>query len=281
MPDSTIKNVPSLSGYYARVHFGLAAGRLGLDPGQTEECTDRRNFSAVELPAETFISGTRADAEQWKERFSILHCGDLLGPDLAEQVLTAKKNIQTEFLLTCEKTIRQLTAAGVHCGALDFSLAAALREPARLEWLATVLRKLHPALLKNHFNLMLPLPLPLPGPEDAEKVMQFLRERMVAGVKLRLEIHPHQLKPEFQPEKIAGTLRLETRSVLFCTNADSGNRLLRAHLAPWLRYFALTGFPGPFLFCPFSRQNRLAAAESDAFSRLVDEIRTAAGRKAE
>ena len=280
MPDSAIKNVPSLSGYYAKVHFGLAAGRLGLEPGQAEECTDRRNFSAVELPAEYFTAEADPSAKRWKERFSILQCGDLLAPDLAEQVLTANKNIQTEFLLTCEETIRLLAAAGIRCGALDFSLASALREPARLEWLATVLRKLHPALLKNDFTLMLPLPLPLSGPEDAAKVMQFLREQMVAKVKLRLEIHPHQLKPEFQPEKIAGTLRLETRSVLFCTNADSGNRLLRAHLAPWLRYFALTGFPGPFLFAPFSRQNRLAAAESDAFSRLVDEIRTA-GRKAD
>ena len=91
-------------------------------------------------------------------------------------------------------------------------------------------------------------------------------------LKLRLEIDPHQLKPDFKPEEIAGTFRLETRSVLFCCNADCGNRLLRQHLTPWMRYYALTGFPGPFLFCPFSQNNRLAVAESESYSRLTEEL---------
>ena len=48
----SIKNIPSLNDHYRKLLFGFAAGRVNLSPAMIEDCTDRRNFSAVELPYE-------------------------------------------------------------------------------------------------------------------------------------------------------------------------------------------------------------------------------------
>ena len=273
MQDSaSIKNVPSLNDYYRKVHFGFAAGRLDLPPALIGECTDRRNFDAAELPYE-YWSGLPSEVKtRLKKRFPVLHCGNFFASGLTELITGADKNLRNQFIRVCSGILCELAAEGIQYGALDFSLTQLLQDERRLEIVTGLLRKLHPVLLETGVTLLLPVRLPLPDPLLKEKITRFLRDEMIPNLKLRLEIYPHQLKPDFKPEDVAGTFRLETRSVLFCCNADTGNRIVRAHLTSWLRYFALNAFPGPYLFCPFSRENRLAAAESEALSKLTGEI---------
>ncbi len=273
MQDSaSIKNVLSMNRYYPKVHFGFAAARLGLAAERLHECTDRKNFAAAELPYEYYSSLPSAEKNRLKKRFPMIHCGSLFVPELTSIIPGADKKIRQDFIRTCSGILHELAADGIRHGALDFALVQTLQDDTRRKALTALLRELHPVLRETGFTLLLPARLPLPGTLAKEKLTGFLRETMIAGLKLRLEIHPHELKPNFRPEELAGTIRLETGSVMFCCNADSGNRLLRVHLTPWLRYFALTAFPGPFFFCPFSHENRLAAAESEAFSKLTEEI---------
>lgn len=273
MPASdSIKNIPSLNDYYRKLLFGFAAGRVNLSPAMIEDCTDRRNFSAAELSYEYCASLTPAAVRKLKKRFPEIHCGNFFTPGQTSLILGAGRNIRNDFIRTCRRMIRDLAAAGIRCCSLDFSLTNILRDDDRLAVVSEILRKLHPALFETGMSLLLPVRLPLPDPEIIAGISAFLRERMITNLKLRLEIWPHVLKPDFKPEILAGTLRLETGSVVFCCNADAGNRLIRAHLTPWLRYFALNGFHGPILFAPFSQNNRLAVSESDAFSKLTEEI---------
>ncbi len=273
MPASdSIKNIPSLNDYYRKLLFGFAAGRVNLSPAMIEDCTDRRNFSAAELSYEYCASLTPAAVRKLKKRFPEIHCGNFFTPGQTSLILGAGRNIRNDFIRTCRRMIRDLAAAGIRCCSLDFSLTNILRDDDRLAVVSEILRKLHPALFETGMSLLLPVRLPLPDPEIIAGISAFLRERMITNLKLRLEIWPHVLKPDFKPEVLAGTLRLETGSVVFCCNADAGNRLIRAHLTPWLRYFALNGFHGPILFAPFSQNNRLAVNESDAFSKLTEEI---------
>ena len=273
MPASdSIKNIPSLNDYYRKLLFGFAAGRVNLSPAMIEDCTDRRNFSAAELSYEYCASLTPAAVRKLKKRFPEIHCGNFFTPGQTSLILGAGRNIRNDFIRTCRRMIRDLASAGIRCCSLDFSLTNILRDDDRLAVVSEILRKLHPALFETGMSLLLPVRLPLPDPEIIAGISAFLRERMITNLKLRLEIWPHVLKPDFKPEVLAGTLRLETGSVVFCCNADAGNRLIRAHLTPWLRYFALNGFHGPILFAPFSQNNRLAVNESDAFSKLTEEI---------
>ena len=273
MRDSAvIKNIPSLNGYYRKVCFGFASARLELTPDRFAECADRKNFPAAELPFE-FLSGRpEKELEKLRKRYRLLHCGNLLTPSLSTLILDAGSNMQREFVRTCTGIFKRMKELQLPAGALDFSLVQTLQDDQRRKILAGLLRKLHPVLQETGITLLLPVHLPLPDPALREKITGFLRDTMIPQLKLRLEIYPHELKQDFSPDGLAGTFRLETGSVLFCCNADCGNRLLRQHLTPWMRYYALTGFPGPFLFCPFSQDNRLAATESELYSRLAEEL---------
>ncbi|MBO4631958.1 MAG: hypothetical protein J5858_08555, partial [Lentisphaeria bacterium] len=184
-----------------------------------------------------------------------------------------------EFIHTCAGIFRDLISSGIRYCALDFSLLQLLENDSGLRQVRLLLRQLHPVLQETGMTVLLPVRLPLPDSGLCVKITDFLRSEMIPNLKLRLEIHPHEFKQDFCPEEAAGTFRLETRSVLFCCNADSGNRILRAHLSPWLRYFSLTGFPGPYFFCPFSQNNRLAAIESEVFSKLAETIICAPSKK--
>ena len=273
MRDSAdIKNVPSLNGYYRKVSFGFASARLELTPERLAECADRKTFQAAELPFEYLAGLPEHELEKLRKRYRLLHCGNLLAPSLTTLILDAGKNMQREFVRTCAGLFRRMAELQLPAGALDFSLVQTLRDDERRKIFFGLLRKLHPALQETGITLLLPVHLPLPDPAWKVKITGFLRETMIPRLKLRLEIWPHELKQDFSPEDLAGTFRLETGSVLFCCNADCGNRLLRQHLTPWMRYYALTGFPGPYLFCPFSQSNRLAAVESEQYSRLAEEL---------
>ena len=268
----SIKNVPSLNNYYPKIHFGFAAGRINLPPEMIEHCTDQRNFSAVELPVEYCSELSARTCRKLKKRFSEIHCGNFFSPEQTSLILSAGSNIRNDFIRTCKSFFRDLAAAGIRCGTLDFSITRILQDDSQTAVVSDILRKLHPVLLETGTTLLLPVRLPLPDPALMAKLSKFLRDQMIAKVKLRLEVWPHELTPDFSPEKLAGTLRLETGSMIFCCNADTGNRLVRPHLTPWLRYFALNGFRGPILFAPFSRDSRRMTIESEAFSRLTEEI---------
>ena len=273
MQDSaSIKSMLSLNDYYRRICFGCAAGWLNLSAEQVDECIYHDNFSALEMPFEYWNALPESARQKLRKRFPVIHCGNLLVPGLTSLVLSAGRNIQREFVRTCSGILRNLAADGIRYGALDFSLISVLQDEAGLKTVSDLLRQLHPVLLETGMTLLLPVRLPLPESSLKERLTAFLRAQMISGLKFRLEIYPHEMNPDFKPEDLAGTLRLETRSVLFCCNSDSGNRLVRAHLIPWLRYFALNAYPGPFFFGPLSRNNRLAAIESESCSKLIEEI---------
>ena len=268
----SIKNIPSLNDYYRKLQFGFAAGQVKLPSVLIERCTDQRNFSAVEFPFEYCSELTDFSLKKIRKRFPVIHCGNFFAREQTSLILGAGKKIRSDFIRTCKSILRDLAAAGIRCGSLDFSLNSILDDENQLTTVSDILRQLHPVLLETGIFLLLPVRLPVQDPENIVKISRFLRDQMIANLKLRLEIWPHGLKPDFKPEVEAGTLRLEAASVVFCCNADAGNRLVRAHLTPWMRYFALNGFPGPFLFAPFSRNSRLAGIESEAFSKLTEEI---------
>lgn len=273
MQDSgAVKNVISLRDYSRKVNFGFAAGRLALSGSLFDECTDRQEFRAVEVSGEYFKSLPANRQQRLRKHFTQIHCGNLLTPSLATLIPGAGKHIRKEFIRTCEQVFRNLQTLGIECGALDFSLTAVLKDPDRKQLLSSLLRELHPALQATGRTLLLPVRLPFDEPDMPDRIMKFLRGLMIPGLKLRLDLYPHDMKPDFNPQELAKTLRLETRSVQFCFNADGGNRLMKVHIEPWLSYFALPGYTGPCLVCPFSLNNRLAAIESENFAALTQHL---------
>lgn len=275
MPVSeNIKNVIRLRDYYPRLCFGFAAARANLPVSRLGECADLKHFEAIELHREQYDAIPASERAAFLQRFKIIQVGNLLNTSVAYNILNAPESMQEDFVRTVAAALRGFSRAGIECGTLHFSVASALEDPVRRKSLERILRKLHPVLQETSRTLLLPFRIPAQKENGVTVFSTFLREMMIPNLKVRLDLYPHEMTPDFDPIQLAGTLRLETRSVLFCYNADCGNRLVRGHLLPWLRYFSLVSFAGPFLACPFSQENRLASIEGEAFSKLAGEIKT-------
>ncbi|MBO5724982.1 MAG: hypothetical protein J6S58_09165 [Lentisphaeria bacterium] len=274
MPDSVrAENLIRLGEYYPKLNFGFAGGALSLRGDLFTECCDRSGFTALEILPDQFHFASDAQKNLWNKRFHVIHCGTLLDSSLVRQIPEEEESLRREFLRTVTHLLVRMQQDSIPAGILDFGLSSILNDPEKKSALARLLTRLHNPLYRTGRILLLPLHLPCADPEMPEKVMRFLRELMISQLKVCLRIYPHEISREFSPYDLAGHLHQETASVQFRYHADSGNTLLRAHLVPWLRYFSRTGFTGPFLFCPFYREDRLASLQSLACSRLAEELR--------
>lgn len=273
MPDSTFINAMiSLKDYYERIHFGFASSTLSLTPELQKECLDNPVYTAAEITFEQLQEMTDAEKKILRNRYFHIQCGSLLSPQLVQLVLHAGTNIRHEFVRTCEEILAVLQKNDIQTGILDFNLASVLQNQDDTELLKKILQMLYPDLQKTGRTLLLPVHIPFENPDIRGKVSSFLRDMMIPNLKLQLMIYPHELKPDFIPFDLTGNLRLETRSVYFCCNADCGNRLVREHIIPWLKYFALTSFTAPYFFCPFSHENRMASVVSKEYADLAQKI---------
>ena len=116
----------------------------------------------------------------------------------------------------------------------------------------TILRGIAYHLESHSFTLLIPFSVPSASPEIMEQAVRFFRKTLLPWVKLRLDIHAHELTPGFSPEALAGDLFSEVRSIRFMYLADSGNVLIPEHIQPWLTALARYGFRGPCFFAPMA-----------------------------
>lgn len=271
---SELKNIIDMRRYYAGTVFGFAAARTNLPAGRLSDVAEFKSFEALEIHHEQLDAMSVFRREQLLERYRVLHTGNLMDLSLCRNLVAAPKPIQDSFIDEAARILKQLKDLyQIKTVTLDLSIGNALGDSGWRAVVARILRKLHPYLLENGQTVLLPFRIPVLSGCDAEQFAAFLRELMIPNVKVRLDIYPHELKKNPDPHTVAANLRFECRSVMFCYDADSGNRLLRAHLAPWLKYFALNAFRGPFFVCPFSQEHRLSPQEAESYSKLVDELK--------
>ena len=271
---SELRNIIDMRACYAKALFGFAAAKTNLPASRLSEAAECRNFEALEIQHELFDSLPAHRREEWKKRFRIIHAGSLTARSLSFSITSAPEKIRAGFVEESAWLLHSIAAKhGFRIAALDLPAGAVVADPAQKKILRRILEKLHPVLRENGQTLLLPFRLPVSGGCSPLEFAAFLRESMIPQVKVHLEIHPHELRKDFDPRAVAGNLRFETRAVTFCYDADCGNRLLRQHLAPWLKYFALNAFYGPYFVCPFSQEYRLSPLEAESYSKLVEELK--------
>lgn len=271
---SELRNIIDMRRYYAKTVFGFAVAKTNLPVSRLPDAAEFKSFEALEIQHEQLDAMSVFRLEALLERFPVVHGGNLMDKSLSRNIISAPVKIQDDFVAESARLLKMIAAQyRLHTVALDLSAGSAIADPVQKEALRRILRRLYPFLLENGQTLLLPFRLPVLGGCSAAELASFLRETMIPSIKVRLDIYPHELKKNSDPREIAGNLRFETRSVIFCYDADGGNRLLRAHLVPWLKYFALNAFYGPYFVCPFSQEYRLSPLEAESYSKLVEELK--------
>ena len=262
---------------YRNVSFGLALGRAALDPSAVTDFLTPGVFDAIELPAECFL---RRDADFVRRlnacEFKTLGAGSLMEPDLTRNIPFLEENYRRDFVEQAGVMVRSLVKAGASGAFLGFDFGRILGNAAAESAALEIVHRLIPVLYREQFELLIPYRVPFRGSDGLNSTAlmgQFLRGTLSPLVKLSLEIHPFEVKPDEDRAAMLGMLGCEARQVVLIYDADCGNHITATQLRPWAELLADRLFQGRYLLCPRSMRNRMAIPEADLFAKMVSDLR--------
>lgn len=226
--------------------FGFSVEKLPcreLSADFFQELPER--FSAAEVPADP------AESYFQLEEQSAVHACSLIELEILENLSLRFPGLVRDCITGLSRIIVSLSEHGINTGVLNIDLGTLLPPEQEKLYLA-ILKGLAYQLEQCSFTLLIPFSIPSASPEITRQALRFCRKTLLPWVKLRLDIHAHELSPGFLPEELAGELFPEVRSIRFVYLADSGNVLIPEHILPWIAALGKYGFRGPCFFAPMA-----------------------------
>ena len=262
---------------FKSIRFGLALSHAAMDPASVQDFLSPGPFDAIEIPTECFL---RHDAEFQRRlatcKFKVLRAGHLMEPDLTRNIPFLADNYRRDYAEQASIMVGTLAAAGVSGAFLGFDMRRILGDEEAEGATLEIIRRMIPALRRNHFELLIPYRIPFKSEREimtSQLMGRFMRGTMSPQVKLSLEIHPFEVKPEEDKAEILGMLGCESHQDVLIYDADSGLHISPAQFKPWAELLEQRLFHGPYLLCPRSIRNRMAIPESDLFAKMVSDLR--------
>ncbi len=262
---------------YRQIRFGLALGHAAMDPASVSDFLVPGAFDAIEIPAECFL---HSDAEFRRRlascKFRIVRAGHLMAPDLTRNIPFLAENYRRDYVEQASIMVRTLAAAGASGAFLGFDMRRILGDDAAEKAALEIVTRMIPVLHRENFELLIPYRIPFKSERElvAPPLMgRFMRGTLCPLVKLSLEIHPFEVKPEKDKAGMLGMLGCEAHQAVLVYDADSGLHIAPSQFKPWAELLERRFFRGPYLLCPRSIRNRMAIPESDLFAKMVSDLR--------
>ena len=262
---------------YKTLQFGLALGHAAMDPASVPDFLTPGTFDVVELPTECFL---HRDAEFQRRlascKFKSVRAGHLMAPDLTREIPFLAENYRRDYVEQASIMVRTLKAAGASGAFLGLDMRRILGDAEAENAALEIVRRLVPVLFRDNFELLIPYRIPFKSERDIMTpplMGRFMRGTLSPLVKLSLEIHPFEVKPEEDKAELLGLLGCEAHQAVLVYDADSGLHIAPAQFRPWAELLERRLFRGPYLLCPRSIRNRMAIPESDLFAKMVSDLR--------
>lgn len=262
---------------YKELQFGLALGHAGMDPASVPDFLTSGTFDVVELPTECFL---HRDVDFQRKltscKFKTVRAGHLMAPDLTQNIPFLAENYRRDYVEQASIMVRTLKAAGASGAFLGLDMRRILGDDAAEAAALEIVRRMVPVLYRENFELLIPYRIPFKSERDIQSVQlmgRFMRGTLSPFVKLSLEIHPFEVKPEEDKAELLGLLGCEAHQAVLVYDADSGLHIAAAQFRPWAELLERRLFRGPYLLCPRSIRNRMAIPESDLFAKMISDLR--------
>jgi hypothetical protein len=262
---------------YKELRFGLALGHAAMDPASVPDFLTPGMFDAIELPTDCFL---HRDADFQRRlaccKFRTVRAGHLMAPDLTRDIPFLAENYRRDYVEQASIMVRTLAAAGASGAFLGFDMRRILGDEAAENAALEIVRRMVPVLYRENFELLVPYRIPFKSERDiaATPLMgRFLRGTLSPLVKLSLDIHPFEVKPEEDKTEMLGMLGCEAHQAVLVYDADSGLHISPMQFRPWAELLERRLFRGPYLLCPRSIRNRMAIPETDLFAKMVSDLR--------
>ena len=254
--------------------FGMALGTLEMSESGIRDYLEYPQFSALELPLDLFLQdGLDFFAGIPGDKYHILHCCNMMDRDLSGKICFLDQKLQKDFIRKAEGILDKIHSR--NCSTLTFScdMEQILADPAAEKNLLNLLHRLAPLLFQYRMTLLLPFRIPACSAERITQMTRFLRNSMMANVKLQLEIYPYDSDIMDPSAMSCSSLFYETKSLIFFYDADCGNRITKNIVRTWVMALDRYGFSGPFLLAPYSQRHRMVFPEAESFAKIISDLR--------
>ena len=262
---------------YKALQFGLALGHAAMDPASVPDFLTPGTFDVVELPTECFL---HRDVDFQRKltscEFKNVRAGHLMAPDLTREIPFLADNYRRDYVEQASIMVRTLKAADASGAFLGLDMRRILGDDAAETAALEIVRRMVPVLYRENFELLIPYRVPFKSERDIQSPQlmgRFMRGTLSPFVKLSLEIHPFEVKPEEDRAELLGLLGCEAHQAVLVYDADSGLHIAPAQFRPWAELLERRLFRGPYLLCPRSIRNRMAIPESDLFAKMISDLR--------
>ncbi len=250
--------------------FGMAFSRIGMPPAEIRDYLGFPVFTAMELPWEAFSDSDPVQKDAARSGKTVI-CGSMMDSRLSRGILFAEDKFQKDFSVQLANALQFLASNGIRTATLDCPLENVLASMETQNDLRKILLGAAPVMIREKMTLLLPCSIPAAG---ASSAMQFMRNTMIPGVKLKLDLmpwHPEYMKTPL-PE-LLGSLLLETENITFRYDADCGNRIMKEQVQAVVSELKKVNFTGTVLLAPMSQGNRMTYPEACRFSGILEELK--------
>jgi len=250
------------------ISFSALESEEGL-PRTLPEC-----FSLLELPGFLLSPLSSKKLKLSYPHISELFFRDMLDPTVSREIITQSSPIQNDLKLCLRKLISEagdINSSGI---LLDFDIERSFENPDLFEKIRNFTKSFSHSLYHSNNKLLLPVRVPLlESVKSPEQYLEFLKKQMLPQAGFSIDVHPHELAgKEFSPREIMQWLEFDTVLLRFVYEPETGNRLVRKSIEPWIEYSKHHHDKLKIVFAPVFKHLETIENEINLFEQLISSL---------
>ena len=228
-------------------------------------------FSLLELPGFLLSPLSKKQLRLSYPHISELFFRDMIDPSVSREIISQSDSIQNDLKIYLRKLISEaddINSSGI---LLDFAIERSFDNPDLAEKIRNFINSFGNSLYHSSNKLLLPVRVPLlDSVKSPEQYLDFLKKQMLPQAGFSIDVHPHELAgKDFSPLQIMNWLEFDTVLLRFVYEPETGNRLVRKSIEPWIEYSKKHYDKLKIVFAPVFKHLETIENEINLFEELI------------
>lgn len=200
-----------------------------------------------------------------------LHITDIC-PSSTSQIVSDQPKILKGFVDQISKRISDPSYLPVKSLSLDIGIDFSTENREMYDARIELIKKVSVLAFANNIRIDLPLRMPFILDDIAQFHIKFLKEAISPSVALSIDIHPHELSRDFSVEQLMRWSKFDIGTIRFIYEPEAGNRIVKQHILPWIKFLSKNGYKGEIFFAPVISNEEFFLTEIVDLKALIDSL---------
>ena len=207
-----------------------------------------------------------------KRNFEVVSVTDIAPASIAGEIYGQSPKIIDNFVENIHASVYELNKLNIRSCSLNIAGENIFANPEKRQGTIKILKRISSILYEKKITLSLPVRVPATAGNSQDNYPVLVRETMSPFVKLAVNIHPHEIKNQTDPDELIGPYRFLMNSVSFIYEPEAGNFLVPKLMDPWFELLIQYRFAGPVIFLPRTANIAIFSREVERIVRILKEF---------